>query len=361
MMNCQDENPYLISKAVPIGYQDNGTFVLNIDALQHRKDLYSDENGSWVMTGCKAEFYTITRDEEGKVAELEKVNTQASSDVVVRRRTYTCSSYTSYHKTIVSIEFGKDIKKWFSNNFDGEPSKFTVKKHGNRTSSNMPHIRSKESTKQKVAEKAMQCGPKRALYFARKEAGSICEVDSISSIPRNLKQVEYLTRKPSEKVKKDPLVSVLELQKTTFPDFIREVVCNDLPTVMLFTDGQLDNIVKFCCHDRVNEVSELGVDVTFQLGPFYVLVTSFKNTVLRVKGENNHPSFLGPVMICMTRDESTYLSFIHCLICEKPGLSEFIHATGTDDERALRNALAAGFRNAAPLLCYIHSQRNIKE
>lgn len=225
----------------------------------------------------------------------------------------------------------------------------------------MPHIRLKESTKQKVAEKAMQCGPKRALYFARKEAGSICEVDSISSIPRNLKQVEYLTWKPSEKVKKDPLASVLELQKTTFPDFIREVVCNDLPTVMLFTDRQLDNIVKFCCHDRVNEVSELGVDVTFQLGPFYVLVTSFKNTVLRVKGENNHPSFLGPVMICMTRDESTYLSFIHCLICEKPGLSEFIHATGTDDERALRNALAAGFRNAAPLLCYIHSQRNIKE
>ena len=164
------------------------------------------------MTGCKAKFYTIIRDEEGKVAELEKVNTQASSDVVVRRRTYTCSSYTSYHKTIVSIEFGKDIEKWFSNNFDGEPSKFTVKKHGNRTSSNMPHIRSKESTKQKVVEKAMQCGPKRALYFARKEAGGICEVDSISSIPRNLKQVECLTRKPSEKVKKDPLASVLELQ-----------------------------------------------------------------------------------------------------------------------------------------------------
>ena len=46
MMNCQDENPYLISKVVPIGYQDIGTFVLNIDELQHRKDLYSDENGS---------------------------------------------------------------------------------------------------------------------------------------------------------------------------------------------------------------------------------------------------------------------------------------------------------------------------
>ena len=117
--------------------------------------------------------------------------------------------------------------------------------------------------------------------------------------------------------------------------------------------------MKFCCHDWVNQVSELGVDVTFQLGPFYVLVTSFKNTVLRVKGAN--PSFLGPLMICMTRDESTYLSFIHCLIRENSGLSDFLCATGTDDERALTNALAAGFRNATPLLCYIHSQKNLKD
>lgn len=130
---------------------------------------------------------------------------------------------------------------------------------------------------------------------------------------------------------------------------------------MLFTDQQLNNIVKFCCHERVNQVSELGVDVTFQLGPFYVLVTSFKNTVLRVKGANNQPSFLGRVMICMTRDESTYLSFLHCLIREKPSLGEFVHATGSDDERAPTNALSAGFRNASPLLCYIHCQRNIKE
>lgn len=292
--------------------------------------------------------------------------TQASADVAVGRRTYTCSSYTSYHKTIVSIEFAKDVEKWFplvllNYNFDREPRRFKIKKHGNRTSSNMPHIRSKESTKLKVAEKAVKFGPKRALFLARKEAGGICDADGISSLPRNTKRVEYLTRKPSERVSKDPLASVLELQKTTFPGFIREVVCNDLPTVMLFTDRQLSNILKFCCHDRVNQVSELGVDVTFQLGPFYALVTRFENTILRVKGANNHPSFLGPVMICMTKEESTYLSFIQCLNREIPGLSEFLRATGTDDERALTNVLAAGFRNAAPLLCYIHSQRNIKE
>ena len=366
LMNCLEDNPTMISSAVPSGIQDNATFILNLGALGSRKDLYSDDNGSWVMTGCKTKFYIAVKDEEGKVVELEKVNNEASSDVAVRRRTYMCSSCSSYHKTIVSIEFVKDIAKWFplvllDYHFDGKPTKFKVTKHGNRTSSNMPHIRTKESTKVKTAEKAEQFGPKRALFLARKEAGGICGVESISSLPRNKKQVEYLARKPAERASKDPLASVLELQKTTFPGFIREVVCNDLPTVMLFTDRQLNNIVKFCGHNKADQVSELGVDVTFQLGPFYLLTTTFKNTVLRVKGANNHPSFLGPVMICMTKEETTYLSFIHCLNREIPGLSEFLHATGTDDERALTNALAAGFRHATPLLCYIHCQRNIKE
>ena len=63
----------------------------------------------------------------------------------------------------------------------------------------------------------------------------------------------------------------------------------------------------------------------------------------------------------MTKDESTYVSFVHCLLREVPGLSEYLHATGTDDEAALKNALSAGFRKSYPLLCYIHCQRNIKE
>ena len=85
MMNCQEESATIISKAVPIGIQDNATFVLSLDTLEHRKDLFSDENGSWVMTGCKAKFYTIIRDEGGKVAELKKLNSQESADVAVRR------------------------------------------------------------------------------------------------------------------------------------------------------------------------------------------------------------------------------------------------------------------------------------
>ena len=43
----------------------------------------------------------------------------------------------------------------------------------------------------------------------------------------------------------------------------------------IILDQQLINIEKLGCHDRVNELSELGVDVAFQLGPFYVLCIKF--------------------------------------------------------------------------------------
>ncbi|CAH3142210.1 unnamed protein product [Pocillopora meandrina] len=41
-------------------------------------------------------------------------------------------------------------------------------------------------------------------------------------------------------------------------------------------------------------------------------------------------------------------------------LSEHLHAAGTDGERALINTHGAGFQRAALLLCYIHSERNVR-
>ena len=70
--------------------------------------------------------------------------------------------------------------------------------------------------------------------------------------------------------------AVLELQKSTFPGFIRDVTCNDLPTVMLFTGRQVDNLVKFCCLIKPGLVSKLGVDLTFQLGHFTYLSQPFE-------------------------------------------------------------------------------------
>lgn len=152
----------------------------------------------------------------------------------------------------------------------------------------------------------------------------------------------------------------MELQKGYLSGFVREISCNGLPTVILFSDQQIDNILKFCCSNK-DPVSELGVDLTFQLGPYYLLVTTYRNTLLQVKGSLHSPVFIGPMMICMTKEEQTYLSFVHRLIREVPGLSKHLKAYGTDSEDGLINALSAGFREASHLLCYIHCKKNIIE
>ena len=111
LFNCQSDNGHLIGTALPAGIQQNATFVLDISTLGNRSDLYADENRAWKMTGCRPKYYSIVKDENGRVAELERGHDHSNCDVVVRRRTYTCSSYKWYHKTIVSIEYGKDIDK----------------------------------------------------------------------------------------------------------------------------------------------------------------------------------------------------------------------------------------------------------
>ena len=63
--------------------------------------------------------------------------------------------------------------------------------------------------------------------------------------------------------------SVLELQKGACEGFIRDVVCNTLPTIVPFPEKQINDIIKFCCHQEAGMVSDLGAAITFQLGPFF--------------------------------------------------------------------------------------------
>ena len=71
--------------------------------------------------------------------------------------------------------------------------------------------------------------------------------------------------------------------------------------------------------------------------------------------------FLGPMMICLTKDYQTYLSFVHRLVREILGFAQYLHVYGTDNEDALVNALAAGFRGSFHLLRYIHCKKNVQQ
>ena len=245
------------------------------------------------MNGSRCKFYTVEKDENGQVVSLNKCK-EDEADITVRRRPYICKSCPEYHKTIISIEYGKDIYAWYlvlvNYYFEGEKKEFTVKLHGNRKNTAQPYVRTTESTKEKLVENVsnVKHNTKRALFQTVKEVGGVTGNANTSSLPRNYRQAKHIKEKlgltpgSSGQSTNDPLLSVLELQKIYLPGFIREVVFNYLPTIMLYTNKQMDNIIKFCCHTKAGLVSELGLDVTFQLRPFYVFVTTYKNTLLWV-------------------------------------------------------------------------------
>ena len=84
----------------------------------------------------------------------------------------------------------------------------------------------------------------------------------------------------------------------------------DSPKVVLFTDQQWDDIASFCCNDIDGHKAILYVDVSFQLGSLFVLVTSYQNTTLYTKNSSLSvcPVLLGPIMLCMLKDKASYIT-----------------------------------------------------
>ena len=75
----------------------------------------------------------------------------------------------------------------------------------------------------------------------------------------------------------DPIFQITEkMKEETQKDkkFIRGYsLHDDSPKIVLLSDEQLDDIANFCCNDVDGHKSIVYADVTFQLGPFFVLVT----------------------------------------------------------------------------------------
>lgn len=154
MMNYKRDNEHLISRTIPLAIQANSTFLVDADKLPNRKDIFYDDNGSWRSKGCTAKFYITNKDENGIVHSLTRCKTEEEGDITVRRWPYICKSCPEYHKTTISIEYGKSIVQWFRivllrYYFENEEKKFVVKPHGDRQSSAQPYVRTRESTKEK--------------------------------------------------------------------------------------------------------------------------------------------------------------------------------------------------------------------
>lgn len=82
------------------------------------------------------------------------------------------------------------------------------------------------------------------------------------------------------------------MRNISFDDSVMCVLCNE---------QQLKDIERFCCNREPTTCSVLGIDPTFNLGDFYVTVTTYENLMVISRKTGKHPVFVGPMLVHQRR------------------------------------------------------------
>ena len=373
LLNASRKHNSYIASTNPVSVQNNVNFVVDLEALEQPEDLLSDDLGAWEQTKTRSKWYDVRFGAEEEVRQVTKVEDKLDGSYQVCRRPFINKSDRSLRKTIINVIHpgGHHHSLVFVKyHFEGAPEHAVeVKPHGNSSRCCIPYLRTYKSTRNKLKEavEKQHSGVKRAVHDVGEAVGGLKFCNSKGALPRSERQASYL-RQSSKEAVVDPIFDITQKMKLESENgeekFIRGYnLDDDSPKVILFTDDQVDDVVNFCCNDVTGHKSLLYVDVTFQLGPFFVLMITYKNTTVFTRRSQppTCPLMIGPMMLCMLKDKSTYLTLFQKLTAQVPGLKVYLQGYSSDSEDALKQALAHKFERSLSFLCKIHVQRNIVE
>ena len=108
-------------------------------------------------------------------------------------------------------------------------------------------------------------------------------VKTPGTLPRNEQQALYYKRTQKQSPIDDDLYNVVQRCKSEgHLKFIRDIRAAPEPSIILATDRQLMDLVKFCTQSPfcVMTVDPMTVDPTFNLGEFDVTVVTYRHMLL---------------------------------------------------------------------------------
>ena len=137
--------------------------------------------------------------------------------------------------------------------------------------------------------------------------------------------------------------------------------------IILGLEEQFLQISRFCNLDR-DSSTVLGIDRTFDLSSMFATVTVFKQLDLLRAKSNDHPIMLGPVLLSSDATEETYRYFLTQLKWKLQNMelrgvmfNDEKFVIGSDQEKALINAMKSVFPGATRFVCVYHISKNIRE
>ena len=294
-------------------------------------DVLCDDLGAWKQSETRGKCYEVHKDKSGLVLKVSRCNEKTKGRVTVTRRPFKNQSDPTLHKVLVNVtnhDMSNHNIVLLHYYFDGPPHEIEVKPHLN-AKINVPYLRTFQSTKEILQETLAQSGSvSKKLFQVTKGAGGVEDGECGGALPRGKDQAAYIKRKLKQ-MNDDPIFDINQAirnyEHNSAERFIRSYSNDDgSPKVIAFTDKQIDDLANFCCNSRAEFKSLLFADITFQLGPFYLLLTAYANTTLFTKGTENCPVMIGPLMLCMLKDKQTYLTLFQKLSNFLPGLRLYL-------------------------------------
>lgn len=363
--------PDRICHRKPTSVTYNSAFVVDLSCVRCIDDLRADDNGVWMHGGKPRRKYCVERDPDtGVVITAEPLEGEPSPDSEI------FTLVRLYHRHKATPEFQRRICYVLDAHgqtiqyavvqyiFEGgEEVPVIIPPHGNAKKDSTAYRRTQKSTLSRIKEMAGK--PKNVVALLHNEAGGSLGSSSASELPCNRRQV-YNSKSSSASVikpgKVDPLFELVQRCKEDLMPggrkFIRTVNFDTSPSCVLATDHQLQSLVRFCTNPGAACV--MGIDPTFNLGKFYVTVTTFTYSHVVNKTTSKSPTFFGPMFVHTEKNYDAYYSFFSTLMKIEPQMMNVI-AVGTDGEQAIVKALRAVFSDKTlHLRCFIHMKDNIR-
>ncbi|RMZ94276.1 Mediator of RNA polymerase II transcription subunit 15, partial [Brachionus plicatilis] len=128
----------------------------------------------------------------------------------------------------------------------------------------------------------------------------------VSNFPKNTKQFynhksifikNELHKKDFIKTRDNFVDAIFNMKKSDYDNLI--TVC--------FKDQQLFDLVRFGSFEKYYSV--INFDTTYNLGDFYVSYFTYRNLSLNINGTDQHPIFMGPLMVHLKKDFDCYYYF----------------------------------------------------
>jgi len=377
---------------VPRGRKENVYFVVDnrdnvLRQLGGQMSVFEDDCGAWKsVCSSKKHPYLIN---DGKPTLLKWVASQGkycremksggkrlyvpydpqplSSEIITLHRYYTNLATNKNFKRRVTYMVGASatdaaqtvaVYEYFGRHEGGLP-------HGNHgePDGKASYIRTSTAIKSVIREQLKTDRPQ-DVYHKLITENNIVEAPRDSRVVQNIKAADRRAQKKTNGTTTcnnlaDEVQSVLTMSQTD--NFIRCIFIKKdrVPSVILYTDRQLNELKSFCFNRA--EGSVLGFDATFNIAKLFVTPSVYRNVALNRRRTKECPVFLGPVFIHANQDFDTYADFFGHLSAKLADCNVQQLTFGSDDDAAMRKCFKHFFPSASRVACSLHIKKNVSQ